>query len=123
MSLSGSYTYLVNGEKQTISTNGKTLGASIGPARLTIKDGQLDSVSALYQIKNPDSITQLGVIKDGENWLFWDDCAVYLYENSNYSLLSLTELRNNFDAYNITCYYEKDIKDGGRIRIVIARPV
>ena len=123
MSLSGSYTYLVNGEKQTISTNGKTLGASIGPAQLTIKDGQLDSVRALYQIKNPDSITRLGVTKDGENWLFWDDCAVYLYENSNYSLLSLTELRNNFDAYNITCYYEKDIKDGGRIRIVIARPV
>lgn len=123
MNLSGSYTYLVNGEKQTISTNGKTLGASIGPARLTIKDGQLDSVRALYQIKNPDSVTQLGVTKDGENWLFWDDCAVYLYENSNYSLLSLTELRNNFDAYNITCYYEKDIKDGGRIRIVIARPV
>lgn len=123
MSISGAYTYLVNGEKKTLSTNGSSLGASAGPARLTIENGQLSSVQALEQIKNPDSITQLGVTKDGESWLFWDDCAVYLYENSNYSLISLTELRNNFDAYNITCYYDKDTEDGGRIRIVIARPV
>lgn len=122
MSASSEYTYLVNGEKKTLSTNGSSLGASTGPARLTIENGQLASVRALYQIKNPDSITQLGVTKDDESWLFWDDCAVYLYENSNYSLISMTELRNNFDAYNITCYYDKDTDDGGRIRIVIAQP-
>ena len=122
MSASGEYTYLVNGEKKTLSTNGSSLGASTGPARLTIENGQLASVRALYQIKNPDSITQLGVTKDDESWLFWDDCAAYLYENSNYSLISMTELRNNFDAYNITCYYDKDTDDGGRIRIVIAQP-
>ena len=122
MSASGEYTYLVDGEKKTLSTSGSSLGASAGPARLTIENGQLASVRALEQIKNPDSITQLGVTKDGESWLFWDDCAVYLYENSNYSLLSLTELRNNSDAYNITCYYDKDTDDGGRIRIVIAQP-
>lgn len=122
MSVSGQYTYLINGEEKTLTTSGSSLGASTGPARLTIENGQLSSVRALDQIKNPDSITQLGVTKDGENWLFWDDCAVYLYENSNYSLISLTELRNNFDAYAITCYYDKDTDDGGRIRIVIARP-
>lgn len=122
MSLSGSYTYLLNGEKQTIATSGKTLGAKTGPARLTIENGQLAATRTLYQIKNPDSITQLGVTKDEESWLFADACAVYLYDNSTYSLLSLTELRNNFDAYNITCYYDNDTDDGGRIRIIVARP-
>ena len=122
MSLSGSYTYLLNGEKQTIATSGETLGAKTGPARLTIENGQLAATRALYQIKNPDSITQLGVTKDEESWLFADACAVYLYDNSAYSLLSLTELRNNFDAYNITCYYDNDTDDGGRIRIIVARP-
>lgn len=122
MNVSGEYTYLVNGEKQTISTSGMSLGASVGPARLTIENGQLQSVRALSQIKNPDSITQLGVTKDGASWLFWDDCAVYLYENSQYSLFSLTELRNNLNAYDITCYYDKDTDDGGRIRIIVARP-
>ena len=122
MSVSGEYTYLVNGEKKTLSTNGKSLNASSGPARLTIKDGQLDSVRVLDQIKNPDSVTQLGVTKDDESWLFADDCAVYLYQNLQYSLLSLTELRNNFDVYNITCYYDKDTENGGRIRIIVARP-
>lgn len=121
MSLSGSYTYLLNGEKQTIATSGKTLGAKTGPARLTIENGQLAATRTLYQIKNPDSITQLGVTKDEESWLFADACAVYLYDNSTYSLLSLTELRNNFDAYNITCYYDNDTDDGGRIRIIVAR--
>ena len=122
MNLSGSYTYLVDGEKQTLTTSGKTLGASYGPARLTIENGQLASVRALSQIRNPDAITQLGVTKDGENWLFSDECTVYLYQNTQYSLISLTELRNNFASYNITCYYDKDTDDGGRIRIVIARP-
>lgn len=116
--LSGTYTYLLNGEKRTLSTMNMTLGASYGPARLTIEDGQLSAVRALYKIKNPDSVTLLGVTKDSDSWLFADDCAVYLYQNSVYSLLSLTELRNNFDKYNITCYYDKDTKDGGRIRIV-----
>ena len=122
MNLSGSYTYLLDGEKQTLTTSGKTLGASYGPARLTIENGQLASVRALSQIKNPDAITQLGVTKDGENWLFSDECTVYLYQNTQYSLISLTELRNNFASYNITCYYDKDTDNGGRIRIVIARP-
>lgn len=121
MSVSGSYTYLVNGEKQTLSTNGRTLGASNGPARLTVEDGQLSAVSALKAIKNPDTITQLGVSKDGDSWLFSDECAVYRSENASYSLLSLTELRNNFDSYSITCYYDKDTGDCGRIRIIIAR--
>ena len=121
MELSGSYTYLLNGEKRTLTTMSMTLGASYGPARLTIEDGQLSAVRALYKIKNPDSITQLGVTKDGDSWLFSDECAVYLYQNSTYSLFSLTELRNNLDKYNITCYYDKDTRDGGRIRIITAQ--
>lgn len=121
MELSGSYTYLLNGEKRTLTTMSMTLGASYGPARLTIEDGQLSAVRALYKIKNPDSITQLGVTKDGDSWLFSDECAVYLYQNSTYSLFSLTELRNNFGKYNITCYYDKDTRDGGRIRIITAQ--
>ena len=121
MELSGSYTYLLNGEKRTLTTMSMTLGASYGPARLTIKDGQLSAVRALYKIKNPDSITQLGVTKGGDSWLFSDECAVYLYQNSTYSLFSLTELRNNLDKYNITCYYDKDTRDGGRIRIITAQ--
>lgn len=122
MSLSGSYTYLLDGEERTLATSGKTLGASTGPARLTIENGQLDSVRSLQEIRNPDAITPLGITKDEETWLFSDECAVYLYQNSDYSLLSLTELRNNFASYSITCYYDEDTEDGGRIRIVIARP-
>lgn len=122
MSLSGSYTYLLDGEERTLATIGKTLGASTGPARLTIENGHLDSVRSLREIRNPDAITPLGITKDEETWLFSDECAVYLYQNSDYSLLSLTELRNNFASYSITCYYDEDTEDGGRIRIVIARP-
>lgn len=122
MNASGEYTYLVNGEEKTLTTSGSSLGASAGPARLTMENGQLTSVRSLNQIKDPDSITQLGVTKGDESWLFWDNCAVYLYDNSNYSLLSLNELRSNFDAYYINCYYDKDTDEGGRIRVVIVRP-
>lgn len=121
MNLSGSYTYLLAGEKKTVSTNGSTLGATYGPARLTLTNGQLSAVRALEPIKNPTAVTLLGVTKDDDSYLFADDCAVYLSSNGAYSLLSLTELRNHFDAYNITAYYDKETKDGGRIRIVVAR--
>ena len=80
MNLSGSCTYLVGGEK-------RTLGASYGPARLTIEAGQFTAVRALEKIKHPDAITQLGVTRDGESWRFSDDCDVYLYADSNYLLL------------------------------------
>lgn len=122
MSLSGSYTYLLNGEKQTVTTSGKTLGASFGPAQLTIENGQLQSVRTLNKLSNPDAVTVLGMEVDGTEYLFSDDCAVYLYQNAMYSLLSLTELQNNLDAYSVTGYYDKGTGDGGRIRIVVARP-
>ena len=120
MSLSGSYKYLVNGETQTVSTNNKTLGASYGPARLTLEDGQLSSVMALSQIHNPTSISMLGITNEDGIWYFSDSCSVYLQQNGAYSLLSLTELQNNFSKYNVKAYYDKDTQDGGRIRIIVA---
>ena len=121
MNLSGSYTYLLNGEQKSISTNGSTLGASAGPARLTVDNGQLSSVRALEQVKNPDAVTLLGIEKNGESWRFSDECAVYLYSNNSYTQLALAELRNNMSSYNVTGYYDKTTVDGGRIRIVVAR--
>lgn len=120
MSLSGSYKYLVNGETQTVSTNNKTLGASYGPARLTLEDGQLSSVMTLSQIRNPTSISMLGITNEDGTWYFSDSCSVYLQQNGSYSLLSLTELQNNFSKYNLKAYYDKDTQDGGRIRIIVA---
>lgn len=122
MSLSGTYKYLVAGESKTISTNGMTLGASTGPARLTIEDGQLTAVRALDKIENPTSITSLSITNGNDIWYFSDTCDVYLYQNASYTLLSLTELRNNFSSYNIRAYYDKDTRDGGRIRIIVASP-
>ena len=118
--LSGTYKYLVAGETKTISTNGMRLGASYGPARLTIEDGQLSSVRALSMIDDPTAITTLSITSDEGTWYFSDACDVYLYQNGAYSLLSLTELRNNFSKYNIKAYYDEDTRDGGRVRIIIA---
>lgn len=120
MSLSGTYKYLVNGETQTLTTNNKTLGASYGPARLNIEDGQLSSVRALSQIKNPTSISVLGISNEDGTWYFSESCSVYLQQNGSYSLLSLTELQNNFSSYNVKAYYDASPKDGGRIRIIVA---
>ena len=48
--------------------------------------------------------------------------SVVIVDYRGYTVAEDTELRNNFASYNITCYYDKDTDDGGRIRIVIARP-
>ena len=97
-----------------------TLGASYGPARLTIENGQLSAVRALSKIDDPTAITTLSITSDEGTWYFSDTCDVYLYQNSAYSLLSLTELQNNLSRYNIKAYYDKDTRDGGRVRIIIA---
>lgn len=119
MSLSGTYKYLVNGETQTVSTSNKTLGASYGPARLTMEDGQLASVRSLSQIKNPTSISVLGISNEDDTWYFSESCSVYFQQYGSYSLLSLTELQNNFSSYNVKAYYDASSRDGGRIRIVV----
>lgn len=120
MNPSAEYTYLLNGEKNTIVTNGVVYGATYGPVSLDIQNGGLKNIKALNKISNPDSIDMLGVTKDNQTLLFSDTCQVYLYKNDSYSLISMTELRNNFSKYNITCYYDESTADGGRIRVVTA---
>ena len=100
-----------------------TLGQVYGPVRLETEDGQLSSIRALELVENPASITTLSITDSRNNtWYFSDSCDVYLLKSGSYTMLSMTELQNNFSSYTIKAYYDKSTKDGGRIRIVIASP-
>lgn len=121
MSSSGSYTFLIDGQKSTMSTANGTLGASYGPARFIMNGTQVSSVRALAELKNPTSITDLYVKNEDETHTIWDRAVVYVYQNSTYTQMDRSEL--DAGSYRIRAYYDKDDSEGGRVRILVATPV
>lgn len=116
--LSATYTYQIGDEKKTSSMSGTVLGASQGPSRFTTENGQLTAVKKLEALRAPDSISGLGVEKNGVSHRFADDCVAYLYENDAYTSVPLSEIVKNTAGYTVTAYYDKDDARGGRIRIL-----
>ena len=45
--------------------------------------------------------------------------SVYELENNTYRISSLERVRS---GYTLTGYYDKAVADGGRIRVIVARP-
>lgn len=120
MSLSGSYTLLINGQQTSISTVNSIYNVNSGPARF-IRDGsQISSIQMLTKIKNITAVNELSVKTDSECYSIWDHAAVYVYQNGVYTQLDRSEL--NSGTYYIQAFYDRSDSNGGRVRIIIASP-
>ena len=87
----------------------KIEGSLRAPSRISaLKSVRLDSVDALT-----------AVTKDNESFPVADGVAVYELENGDYRLSSLERVRS---GYTLMGYYDKAVSDGGRIRVIVARP-
>lgn len=120
-SVSASYTFLIDGQKSTMSTNGSSLGLTYGPARFIMSGNQVSSIRALEEIRNITSVTSLTIKNADSAHTISDHAAVYVYQNDTYTQLDKNEL--NLDDYSIRAYCDKDDTDGGRVRIIVATPV
>ena len=127
MSVSGSYTYLLNGTSKSLSTNGTAYTVSSGqPVKIkTSENGAVTGMSPLTKV-NGSKVTDISgsnINFGGKIYKMSDDISIYTKDASyNYSMLTLDELKNTFENYSISLYCDKDDSVGGRIRIIIATP-
>ncbi len=127
MSLSGSYTYFVNGIEKSLMTNGSVFSVSTGQP-VQIKQSANGSVTAMKALSETASgtirdLTGAYITVNGASYRLSDNVSIYTKNSSNqYTSLSKDELANTSDRYTVRLYSEKQASAGGRVRIIIAQP-
>ncbi len=123
MSLSGSYTYLIDGASATLSTSGSTLGARTGPAKFYGESGKisliknLDSVGTKVKTFNSSQIT---VDNDTGTYPLSANVAVYTNASGSYKASTLSAALTAFQSKKqVSFYYDKDPEKGGCVRVIV----
>ena len=122
-SLSGSYSYLIDGVAGTLSTQSSTLNVHSGPARFFGESG------AISKIRNLDatgsrikSFSSSQVVIDDDIGTYPVSANVSVYTNSLGSYKTST-LSDALAAYKsnktVSFYYDKDPDEGGQIRVIV----
>lgn len=117
--LNGVYQYEVNGQTYTYQTPNGILNLTTGPVKIEgslyspTKISKLDSV----RLSSVDALN--AVTQDNATYPVSDTAAVYEVENGFYRASSLERVRT---GYSLTGFYDKPANEGGRIRIIVARP-
>ncbi len=122
---SGSYTLDIGGKTYSYSGGAVTNISKGSVVKTALSQGRISYLSKLtpksVNIKECDytSITD----KDGKTYLLASDVVVYkLGQNSNYTILGISELYDNFDKYSYcSVYTDRDSSKGGRVRIIILK--
>ncbi len=122
----GNYSYKFQIGTSAYSIKALTaLSYSTGPSAFIYNGKALEEITPLKKLPGIDLYTSFGIVSNSQLYLFSDNMTVYT-PNTNkqsaleYSTMSISELTNNIDTYNIRAYYDTAPKNGGRIRIIIA---
>ena len=117
--LTGTYVYDVAGTSYTYTNPSGIFNLSTGPVKI---QGSLYAPEKIFKLdsaklSNLDALT--AVTQEGQSIPVSDSVAVYELENSTYRLSSLERVRG---GYALTGYYDKPAAQGGRVRVVVAKP-
>lgn len=122
MSVSGTYTYLLDGVSNTISGS-TAYNIAVGGALIQYNDnGQIQSLRQLSSVRLTE-LYDLYAMADNQKYLLDEDVQVLLKDNdftgTSYYLTTLSEI--NGKDYTLTGWYDDfGCSAGGRIRIIIA---
>jgi hypothetical protein len=119
ITVSGSYTYLLNGQQKTLSANGTTYPVKSGGFAVRFNaDGSIKTMRNLSSV----TLTTLGSLTasgGSREYRLASGVQVYLYSGGNYYASTLSAV--NTDSYTLTGWYDSfGCPAGGRIRVIIA---
>ncbi len=122
MNISVSYTYLLNGQPQSLSGSAK-YPVRTGGAVLVYEDGKIKSIRQLTSV-TLDSVSSLAAMGSGKEYKLAEDVQVLLRDGTGSSGYYLTDLSQiNGEDYRLTGWYDNENNSaGGRIRIIVAVP-
>lgn len=123
MSLSGTYTYLIDGVSSTLSTSDRTLGAHTGPAKFYGESGKISMIKNLIsvgtKVKTFNS-AQITVSDDIGTYPVSPDVAVYTNASGSYKVSTLSAALTAFQSKKqVSFFYDKEPKAGGCIRVIV----
>ena len=120
------YEYQI-GTKKTMLTSikGYIIGGE-GPCVFKYNGGKLEEIDTLEKVKKAEVFTSFGVIAAGGVYLYSDSVTVYTPTTDkkselDYDVITLSYLLENKDNYEISAYIDQNVKDGGRIRVIVAK--
>ncbi len=122
-SVTGSYTFIINGKEVPASTVQKAYTVGNGqPAKFTLfRNGTVDTVQALKRINGAvteltDSTVTIGSVK----YKLSDKVIIYEKDyNFDYTIKNISDIKNKLSDYQITVYQDKSEENGGRVRVLI----
>lgn len=119
-SLSGSYTYLQNGQSHSVSGQ-QTYSVKVGGARLTFSDnGSLKGMRQLSSV-NLTGLTSLTAAAGSSKYALAEDVTVLLRDGSQQGYYPTTLSAVNSTDYSLVGWYDNQgASAGGRIRILVA---
>lgn len=93
-----------------------------GPCQIKMEGDS--TVERLYNLKErPLSAVSVsgnfGVASNGQQYAISEHVVVYVYENNDYQISNLNRVAGG--DYTLTGWYDKNEKDGGCIRVIVAR--
>lgn len=120
MNISVSYTYVQDGQTQTVS-GGSKYAVKSGGAMLVYEKGSLKGMRQLTSV-NLDSLSSLSAMSGGKEYKIAENVQVLLRDSTSsrgYYLADLSQI--NAEDYTLTGWYDSlGYSAGGRIRIIVA---
>lgn len=118
--LSGSYTYLQNGQSHSVSGQ-QTYSVKVGGARLTFSEnGSLKGMRQLSSV-NLTGLTSLTATAGSSKYALAEDVTVLLRDGSQQGYYPTTLSAVNSTDYSLVGWYDNQgASAGGRIRILVA---
>ena len=120
-SVSGSYTYLRDGQSTTLNVN-EAYSVKAGGAILSYEDGKLKSMRQLKSVK-VTALTNLTATADNREYQVSETVQVLLKDSAYEDKFYATTLSQiNASDYQLTGWYDDYGGAGGQIRILVATP-
>ena len=121
-SISVSYTYIQNGQAQSIA-GGARYAVKTGGAMLVYENGSLKSIRQLNSV-SLDSLSGLSAMGGGTQYNIAENVQVLLRDGTGSRSYYLTDLSQvNGEDYQLTGWYDSlGYSAGGRVRVIVAVP-
>lgn len=124
-SITSNFSYDVTGTEYTYSgtTSFSSIYKGTPIALLYEKTGRVDLAKPLTRVSgNITSLNSVEVKTSSEAYRVSDKVIVYKRDyDYNYTVCNIEDI--DLKAYNVSAYYDRSVKNGGRIRIIVASPL
>ena len=116
---SETYTCTIDGSAKDYSNSEISFSVKEGPVQVYLEGQTLGKIKNLKKAEGSIVNVNNSYVENskGERLKVASDVVVYLKENSEYNLSTMDEAMSG--EYNVLAYYDKEEKEGGRVRVIV----